>query len=73
MGDIDEDPVAIFHSQFTQNLQELLDSSPGSIVLLVPSVRDLISAHATFSQPELSAEFSGDPVRHKIIGFYNLS
>jgi DNA polymerase alpha subunit B len=41
-----------------------LDSVPGSIALIVPSVRDLVSDHAVFPQGELSADVTrGDPVR----------
>lgn len=67
IGDIDETPVEMFYRHFTDNLREFLDGSPASIVLLVPSVRDMISSHAAFPQLELGAEFAGDSVRPLLV------
>jgi len=61
-GDIDSTPAHLFRMQFTQNLRDFLDLSPGSIVLLVPSIRDIINDHTVFPQSEFSAAFAGDPV-----------
>jgi len=60
-GDIDFTPAHLFRSQFTQNLRDFLDLSPGSIVLLVPSIRDIVSDHAAFPQCEFNAVFADDP------------
>ncbi|KAF9219255.1 DNA polymerase alpha subunit B [Gyrodon lividus] len=60
-GDIDETPEQLFQSHFTEKLQNFLIQSPGTTILLVPSVNDLISDHAVFPQCELAVEFSGDP------------
>lgn len=43
-------------------LQIFLDSNPGSIALLVPSIRDVLSGHTAFPQCELSSEYTDDPV-----------
>jgi hypothetical protein len=61
-GDIDSTPAHVFRAHFTQNLRDFLDFSPGSIVLLVPSIRDIINDHAVFPQREFDTVFSGDPV-----------
>ncbi|KII90842.1 hypothetical protein PLICRDRAFT_137336 [Plicaturopsis crispa FD-325 SS-3] len=60
-GDIDNTPTDIFRSQFLDSLRTFLDGAPGSIVLLVPSVRDIISQHAVFPQAEFGPEFAMDP------------
>lgn len=61
-GEIDSPPAQIFREHFIRNLRDYLDLSSGSIVLLVPSVRDLINNHAVFPQGEFDAEFAGDSV-----------
>lgn len=60
-GMVDEMPSDIFKRQFITPLRDFLSQSPTSIVLLVPSVNDIISNHAVFPQCELDDEFSGDP------------
>ncbi|KAH7926462.1 DNA polymerase alpha, subunit B [Leucogyrophana mollusca] len=60
-GDIEETPAQIFRRQFTENLHDFLVVSPSSTVLVVPSVRDIISDHAVFPQCELQPELGSDP------------
>lgn len=69
---MDETPSEMFHRHFTEGLREFLDESPGSIAILVPSVRDIISSHAAFPQAELEAEFARDSVRHASTTLPNL-
>ncbi|KAF8967116.1 DNA polymerase alpha/epsilon subunit B-domain-containing protein [Flammula alnicola] len=54
-GDLDVSPANLFRAHFVDPLKAFLSVSPGSIVLLIPSVRDLTSNHAAFPQPELDA------------------
>lgn len=61
-GDLDTTPAHLFRELFTKNLRDWLDLSPGSMALLVPSVRDIINDHAVFPQSEFSAGFAADPV-----------
>ncbi|KAJ6512102.1 DNA polymerase alpha/epsilon subunit B-domain-containing protein [Mycena vitilis] len=64
-GDVDSTPLNFFRSRFTDPLRTYLDSVPGSIALLVPSVRDLVSDHAVFPQGELPADLTRkDPRIH---------
>ncbi|KAK0244203.1 DNA polymerase alpha subunit B [Armillaria nabsnona] len=63
MGAIDTTPLKLFHAQFTKPLRSYLDSSPGSIAILVPSVRDLVSFHAVYPQSEFSSEVSNGDSR----------
>ncbi|KAF5389267.1 hypothetical protein D9757_003533 [Collybiopsis confluens] len=51
-GDIDETPLDTFHRVFLQPLRDFLNSSPGSIAILVPSVRDLVNSHTVYPQSE---------------------
>ncbi|KAJ7829053.1 DNA polymerase alpha/epsilon subunit B-domain-containing protein [Mycena leptocephala] len=64
-GDVDSTPLNLFRTRFTDPIRSYLDSVPGSIALIVPSVRDLVSDHAVFPQSELSADVTrGDPRIH---------
>ncbi|RDB17930.1 DNA polymerase alpha subunit B [Hypsizygus marmoreus] len=64
-GEVDATPASLFRSRFIDPLRMFLDSSPGSIALIVPSVRDLISRQAVFPQGELGAELTNaDPRIH---------
>ncbi|KAI0916967.1 hypothetical protein AcW1_007714 [Taiwanofungus camphoratus] len=60
-GEVDLTPTEMFREHFTEALSEFLSISPQSLVLIVPSVRDIISDHAVFPQCELGPEFSDDP------------
>ncbi|KAF9485899.1 DNA polymerase alpha, subunit B [Pholiota conissans] len=55
LGDIDIPLATLFKAQFIDPLRAFLTTSPSSIVLLVPSVRDLTSSHVAFPQPEFDA------------------
>ena len=62
-GDIDQTPSEIFHTQFTEKLQDFLETSPNSLILIVPGVRDVISNHCVYPQSPLGvSELSADPV-----------
>ncbi|KAI0632173.1 DNA polymerase alpha, subunit B [Trametes polyzona] len=60
-GEVDVSPQEIFQTELVTRLQEFLDASPGSTVLLVPSVRDVLSDHAVFPQCELPRALCNDP------------
>lgn len=61
-GDADTTPSSLFRKQFLEPLRSFLESSPGSIALILPSVRDVISRQAVFPQSELGPEYRVDPV-----------
>ncbi|KAG5338866.1 hypothetical protein C0989_005806 [Termitomyces sp. Mn162] len=64
-GETDMLPDALFRSLFIEHLRTYLDSSPGSIAVLVPSIRDLISRQAVYPQGELDPELTAsDPRIH---------
>ncbi|KAK7056975.1 DNA-directed DNA polymerase alpha subunit pol12 [Paramarasmius palmivorus] len=66
-GDTDETPLGLFHRVFLDPLCLLLDTSPGSIAILVPSVQDIISSHAVFPQREFGLEVTrADPRIHLV-------
>lgn len=66
-GDVDETPTQLFERQFAERLRDFLVLSPGSTVLLVPSISDVISDHAVFPQCELGPEFSKGPVSLTVV------
>jgi len=62
-GDLDVSPTNLFRAHFVDPLKAFLTVSPGSIVLLLPGVRDLASCHSAFPQPELDGDiFNFHPV-----------
>ncbi|EPT05190.1 hypothetical protein FOMPIDRAFT_1057497 [Fomitopsis schrenkii] len=60
-GEVDEIPVDTFREQFLMNLTDFLGGSPDSQVLIVPSVRDVVSDHAVYPQGEFGMEYAVDP------------
>ncbi|KAG9315596.1 DNA polymerase alpha/epsilon subunit B-domain-containing protein [Chiua virens] len=63
-GDTDETPQQLFERQFTEKFQDVFLHSPGSQILLVPSINDMISDHVVFPQCELPPGLSMDIVTH---------
>jgi DNA polymerase alpha subunit B len=62
-GDLDQTPAELFHTQFTENIHDFLEASPNSLVLVVPSVRDMISDRFVYPQASLDAPgLFGHPV-----------
>ncbi|CAL1713336.1 unnamed protein product [Somion occarium] len=60
-GDIDAPLPVIFQQTFIEPLRDYLDSKPGALVLIVPSVRDLLNDHAVFPQAEFGSSLFNDP------------
>ncbi|KLO17265.1 DNA polymerase alpha, subunit B [Schizopora paradoxa] len=52
-GDIDEPPSQIFAERVTKPLLSFLHASPNSLILLVPSISDILSNHPVLPQSEL--------------------
>lgn len=63
LGEVDQYPDEIFQEIFSKNLGEFLDASPHTLVLLLPSVRDIISNHAVYPQAELDTNLLQETVR----------
>ncbi|BEI86263.1 hypothetical protein CcaverHIS002_0605500 [Cutaneotrichosporon cavernicola] len=55
-GQLSVSPVELFREQVAARLARLHDASPATSVVLVPSVRDLISKHAAYPQAMLDRE-----------------
>lgn len=55
-GDLDMTPDKLFQRRIYESLKTFLVSSPDSIVILLPGIRDLISQHAVYPQGELSSD-----------------
>ncbi|KAI0279236.1 DNA polymerase alpha subunit B [Russula aff. rugulosa BPL654] len=61
-GDVDQSPTELFHTQITENLHDYLEACPDSLVLIVPSVGDIISHHCVYPQAPLDISgLRGDP------------
>ncbi|KAF8890039.1 alpha DNA polymerase [Gymnopilus junonius] len=64
IGDLEVSTTNLFRAHILDPLKAFLTASPGSIMLMVPSVRDLTSAHAAFPQPEFDNENLSHPRIH---------
>ncbi|PPR00448.1 hypothetical protein CVT24_004509 [Panaeolus cyanescens] len=51
-GDADVTPANLFKVHFQDTLKAFLTVSPASLVLVVPSVKDMMSSHNVYPQPE---------------------
>ena len=51
---MDVTPEELFYQEFIDPLRGFLNSSPGSITLILPSVRDLVSEQVVYPQSELN-------------------
>ncbi|TFK74750.1 DNA polymerase alpha, subunit B [Pluteus cervinus] len=66
-GKIDVEPQVLFRTKFIDPLRTFLDSSPGTIAILVSSVQDLLSYHVVYPQAELGQELvPRDPRIHLV-------
>jgi DNA polymerase alpha subunit B len=62
VGDVDYTPKEMFELHFVERLRSLLASQPDLMILLVPSVKDILSDHAVLPQSELERDLFPDPV-----------
>ncbi|KAF9464138.1 DNA polymerase alpha subunit B [Collybia nuda] len=66
-GDIESTPTQLFRSQIIDPLRAVLDSCPGTIAAVVPSVRDIISRQAVYPQAELEPDLAGTDSRIRML------
>jgi len=59
-GELDETPSQIFTDRVTKPLLSFLSASPSSLILLVPSISDILSDHPVLPQSELSVASLSD-------------
>ncbi|WFC97718.1 DNA-directed DNA polymerase alpha subunit pol12 [Malassezia yamatoensis] len=52
-GDIDELPTSIFQRHISRRITRLMERSPGTTVILVPSTEDIVHSHLAYPQPFL--------------------
>ncbi|KAJ7719271.1 DNA polymerase alpha subunit B [Mycena metata] len=65
-GEVDSPPLNLFRTRIIDPLRAYLDLVPGSIAILVPNVRDLVSDHAVFPQCELPADVAREDPRIRL-------
>jgi len=61
LGAVTSTPAELFRDQITSRLQRVIESSPATVIILVPSVRDMISRHVAYPQAMLDKEALGIP------------
>lgn len=61
IGAVSQSPLDIFRDQIGARLQRIVEQSPGTVIIMVPSVRDMISRHVAFPQAMLEKEVLGLP------------
>ncbi|KAH8104494.1 DNA polymerase alpha, subunit B [Cristinia sonorae] len=60
-GQVEATPSSMFRDIIITPLQEYLDTREGCLVIIVPSVRDLLSDHTVFPQAQFSTQLCNDP------------
>ncbi|EKC98004.1 alpha DNA polymerase [Trichosporon asahii var. asahii CBS 8904] len=66
-GALRQTPVELFRQQIASRLARINEESPGTVVILIPSVRDLLSRHAAFPQAMLERDGLGLSKRVKVL------
>ena len=61
-GDVDETPEQLFANHFAQSIRDMLAEKHSMSFLVVPSVSDVLSEHASFPQ----SEFDASLLRHSV-------
>jgi DNA polymerase alpha subunit B len=51
----------MFKDEVSARLQRIVDISPGTVIIVVPSVRDMVSRHMAYPQAMLDKEALGLP------------
>ncbi|ORY32273.1 DNA polymerase alpha subunit B N-terminal-domain-containing protein [Naematelia encephala] len=64
-GNVTQLPADIFRDQVSARLQRILDSSPGTNIILSPSIRDIVSRHVAYPQAMLDKDILGIPKKVK--------
>ena len=54
-------PLALFQQAFLNPILSLIQQNPGTLVLIVPHVRDLLTSHAVFPQGVGDGDFGNLP------------
>ena len=62
-GDVDETPEQLFAKHFAGSIADILAEKPSMSIFVVPSVRDVLSEHASFPQSEFDASLLSHSVR----------
>lgn len=60
-GQVSQTPVEIWRDQIGSRLQRIVEETPGTHIILVPSIRDMVSRHVAFPQAMLDKELLGLP------------
>lgn len=55
-GDVDKRPIEIFREQIGDRISSFVDACPGTQIIMIPSVRDLVSRHVAFPQANFEKE-----------------
>lgn len=66
-GALRQTPTELFREQIASRLARITEESPGTVVILIPSVRDLLSRHAAFPQAMLERDGLGLSRRVKVL------
>ena len=60
-GQVTQTLVEVWGDQIGSRLQRVVEHSPGTHIILVPSVRDMVNRHMAFPQAMLDKELLGIP------------
>ncbi|OCF32814.1 DNA polymerase alpha subunit B [Kwoniella heveanensis BCC8398] len=66
-GAVLQTPTEIFRDQVSRRLQRIVDTSPNTVIILIPSVRDIVSRHMAYPQSMLDKEVLGLSKRVRLL------
>ncbi|WVO16943.1 hypothetical protein L204_104629 [Cryptococcus depauperatus] len=64
---VSQTPAEIFQNQISNRLQTVVENSSATVILLVPSIRDMVSQHMAFPQSMFEKEGLGIPKKIKVL------
>ncbi|OXM76137.1 DNA polymerase alpha subunit B [Cryptococcus neoformans Bt63] len=64
---VTETPQEIFRKQISSRLQKVVTQSPSTVIIIIPSVRDVVSHHMAFPQSMLEKEYLALPKKVKAL------
>ena len=60
-GDVTQSPNELWRDQILSRLHTIIDHSPATHIILIPSVRDIVDAHVPYPQAMFEKDVLGIP------------
>ncbi|WVF70910.1 hypothetical protein IAT40_005705 [Kwoniella sp. CBS 6097] len=66
-GAVSQTPTEIFRDQVSRRLQRIIDTSPNTMIIMIPSIRDIVSRHMAYPQSMLDKDVLGLPKKVRLL------